>query len=771
MIDPPPGLVGVRKTSPPGPLSIHGEGVFNGETKTLSSPGACDRALHARKLAAMTGWLNVLTPPWGEVLPNPIPTPPRGTAVSFAEKNAAQAKAIMARVGPHMEALAVIADRVNQKDTAKKVREQIAGLTSDTFNLIILGRFRNGKSTFLNAMLCELTHPVPGLGGLGGPMPVSYNPTTAVLTAIAYGETPSVSVRKAGGRTEEWSLEKYLDESKIKRDPEENERFFKDIEQFEAKFPSKTLQSGITMWDGPGTDDISERTEIVTAASNKCDSAIVLLRSDSLGGQDERKFIQSLYDCELKDLFFVVNRRDGRAVDDDMKQEAWNRIAHMVQGGPKWTGQDPATRHIYFVDAKAALDARLSGDHAKLVDSGMVEFEGRLLDFLEREKRAIHLERFVSGVNRHAQRIDETIAKLIPGLKVQADDFMRRYQQLQPELEALKKKVDEVPRIAGRYRDLAAADLEASLRKVVNDLIRDLPDELAAKKIEAVDDAFWSRPFIGMLKKKVYQQTADAAKSICDARFDAWKDAPSPRPGAQQVMDRVVERMVEEISEQVRDIKSRYDRVQVQLTGLSPAELGQTGGPGGEWGKRVLAGAFSLISPDYGISFMNEGMKGLGKSVLLHFGVGALVGFLGGPIGWAIAAAVAAGMIRTAIFAPDQIKKQVAKEVTDGLLNGAPATKDKPAQPGLRELADQLAPKLREKVGEFFDTLETGLRQAVAIEVEAEEATIREQLANASKGAEEKQLILTTLGEFRQHIANSRAGLEQAIELVRQGRA
>lgn len=694
--------------------------------------------------------------------------------MSFAEKNAAQAKKIVDSVVPHMEALAAVGDRVNQKDTARKIREQIAGLQSDTFNLIILGRFRNGKSTFLNAMLCELTHPVPRLDESGGPMPVSYNPTTAVLTAINYGPTPSVRVKMTGGREEHWSLEKYLTESKIKRDPEENDRFFKDIERFEAVFPSKTLQSGITMWDGPGTDDISERTEIVTAASNQCDSAIVLLRSDSLGGQDERRFIQSLYDCELKDLFFVVNRRDGRAVDDDMKQEAWNRIAHMVQGGPKWTGQDPAGRHIYFVDAKAALDARLGNDQAKLVASGMVEFETRLLDFLEREKRGIHLERFVSGVNRHAQRIDESIVRLIPGLKVQADDFLRRYQSLQPELAELKRKVDEVPRIARRYRDLAVANMDASFRQAVNGLIRDLPAELAAKPIPSVDDAnIFGRIAVGLRKKKVYDETAAAAKGVCDSHFRRWREAPKSEPGAQQVMDRLVEQMVEEVSDQIRDIQQRYDRVQFVLTGLDPADLAQKGGPAtpGEWGKRILGGAFSLISPDYGLSFMNEGIRGLGKSVLLHAGIGFLVGALGGPVGWALAAAIAAGLVRTAIFAPGRIKEQVRQEVVEAYLNGAPAAEGKPAQPGLREIADVQGPTLRDGVMKFFDTLEEGLRLSIGQEVESEEASIREQLANASKGAEEKQALMKGYEQCRESIAKSRAALEQAIIAVRTGRA
>lgn len=694
--------------------------------------------------------------------------------MSFAEKNAAQAKRILDNVGPHMEAIATIGDRVNQKETARQIREQIAGLMSDTFNLIILGRFRNGKSTFLNAMLCELTHPVPGLGGLGGPMPVSYNPTTAVLTAINYGPAPSVLVRKAGGRTEQWSLEKYLEESKIKRDPDENEQFFKDIEQFEAQFPSKTLQSGITMWDGPGTDDISERTEIVTAASNKCDSAIVLLRSDSLGGQDERKFIQSLYECELKDLFFVINRRDGRAVDDDMKQEAWNRIVHMVQGGPKWTGQDLAGKHIYFVDAKAALEGRLAGDHAKLAASGMVEFEARLLEFLEKEKRAVHLERFVSGVNRHAQRIDESVAKLIPGLKVQADEFMRRYESLKPELDALRKKVDEVPRIVRRYRDLAASDLEASFRKAVNDLIRDLPAELAKKPIPAIDDAnVLMRMVINFKKKKAYEETSAAATGICKERLKGWADAPKTQPGSQQVMDRLIARMEEEICEQIYNIKQRYDRAQHLLTGLDPSAVAVGGGgtTNADWAKRILGGALAVVAPDYGVSFMNEGVKGLGKSFAVHMGVGLLVLGLGGPVGWAFAAGVAAGLIRTALFAPEKMKEQVRVQVSDTFINGVPAGKDAPAQPGLRHLADNTAPAIQARVAETFDKLEVALRQTVSVEVESEEAAIKLQLANATKGAEEKQALLKGYEACRQTIASCRAALEQAIVVVRTGRA
>ena len=55
-----------------------------------------------------------------------------------------------------------------------------------------------------------------------------------------------------------------------------------------------------------------------------------------------------------------------------------------------------------------------------------------------------------------------------------------------------------------------------------------------------------------------------------------------------------------------------------------------------------------FLSPDYGVAFMNEGIGGLGKSMLVHGGVVPLVLFFGGPMGWAIAAGIAAGGLHRA---------------------------------------------------------------------------------------------------------------------------
>ena len=146
--------------------------------------------------------------------------------------------------------------------------------------------------------------------------------------------------------------------------------FFKDIVRFEVRFPSRTLQSGITILDTPGTADVRERTQVVEELIGRVDAAIVLLRSDVLVGEDEQKFIQFLRESGLTELFFVINRRDGRVVDEDLKQEAWYRIVELCLKGPRYAGQDLHQQRIWFVDARAALEGRLMKDRARSSNRG-----------------------------------------------------------------------------------------------------------------------------------------------------------------------------------------------------------------------------------------------------------------------------------------------------------------------------------------------------------------------------------------------------------------
>src|SRR6185295_5878967 len=124
-------------------------------------------------------------------------------------------------------------------------------LEADNFRLIIVGRFKNGKSTLMNALLGRTTHPVAGLADGHGPMATNDLPTTATLTEIKYSETPYVRKWLFDDTSEEWSFADYHRNARVRMDEEENDAFFRNIKNFEVGYPAELCQQGVIMLDSP----------------------------------------------------------------------------------------------------------------------------------------------------------------------------------------------------------------------------------------------------------------------------------------------------------------------------------------------------------------------------------------------------------------------------------------------------------------------------------------------------------------------------------------
>ena len=162
--------------------------------------------------------------------------------------------------------LASLASSLDMKETTARLEQTAERLASDTFQIIVAGRFKNGKSTLLNALLGRTTRPVPELGVGQGPMPSGELPCTATLTSIHYAERPWVRAWGFDGSSEEWSIEKYRREGTVRENESDTRDFFRKIREFEMGFPAELCQSGVTVIDSPGTDDIPERTEVTRQA-------------------------------------------------------------------------------------------------------------------------------------------------------------------------------------------------------------------------------------------------------------------------------------------------------------------------------------------------------------------------------------------------------------------------------------------------------------------------------------------------------------------------
>ena len=88
-------------------------------------------------------------------------------------------------------AMAAAARELSLDRQAGSLEEDAALLAKEKFELVVVGEFSRGKSTFINAMLGRTI------------LPVSKNPTTTVISKIVYGGQPAYTLHSKTGQPDQ----------------------------------------------------------------------------------------------------------------------------------------------------------------------------------------------------------------------------------------------------------------------------------------------------------------------------------------------------------------------------------------------------------------------------------------------------------------------------------------------------------------------------------------------------------------------------------------
>ncbi len=256
-------------------------------------------------------------------------------------------------------------------------RRQLADLAgrleAERFHLAVLGQFKRGKSTLLNALLGEEI------------LPSAILPVTALPTVIEAGKVRQARVRLAhdGGEPEVVEcedddltafLDRYVNES---RNPENR----MGVEEIEVALPAELLHRGVVLIDTPGIGSVHRHNTVATLNFlAECDAALFTTSPDPPLTEVEVAFLEEVKG-KVPRLFFVLNKADY--LEEEERDEAVAFLRQMVE---RHTGlvADP----LFVVSAKRGLAARLRGDEAGWRASGMAELEAALVRFLTEEKQA-----------------------------------------------------------------------------------------------------------------------------------------------------------------------------------------------------------------------------------------------------------------------------------------------------------------------------------------------------------------------------------------------
>jgi hypothetical protein len=288
-----------------------------------------------------------------------------------------------------------VARVLEHDEEADRFTEILRGIYTDTIRMIVMGRFKAGKSTLSNALLVTSTNRAQG-SEHKGPLVTDMLPSTAALTCVTYSESPWAKAYMFDGDVQQWTWERYLDESPLGIDEEENWRRLGKLREFEIGYPSQLCHAGVVVFDTPGLDDNPLRTQVTLEASKRSDVALFIASSNALLGQSEMSEMGELRSMGIP-TFLVVNMYAGLKPDERIRTFVWNRFVRDHLGGAPYEGQPLSSQGTYFVDAHSALLAKVAGDESRILASGLKDLEEGLAHLLTVDRERLLLRRWITA--------------------------------------------------------------------------------------------------------------------------------------------------------------------------------------------------------------------------------------------------------------------------------------------------------------------------------------------------------------------------------------
>jgi GTPase SAR1 family protein len=331
-------------------------------------------------------------------------------------------------------------------DLIEKVR-------SNTFNLVVVGQFKRGKTSLINALLGADI------------LPVAVVPLTSIVTIMTWGDALRVTVYFNDCRTAEIRPEHLVEYVTEKGNP----RNTKNVREVVITYPSPYLEDGVRLIDTPGVGSIYQHnTDVAYQYLPKSDAALFLLSVDQPMSKAELDFLNDVKEYSNK-IFFVLNKADTLRENDLRESIEFSR-----NGLKEAMGSEVK---LFPVSARLALEGTAVKSDELIQKSMLSPFSIDLTRFLMEEKGNV----LILSVTNNLLR---SIAQARLELELELKSLTTPLGELQKKIQAFENKKGEVAQVKrdfdilleGEVSRLAKGGLEDDLQRCVRDL---LPNEQA----------------------------------------------------------------------------------------------------------------------------------------------------------------------------------------------------------------------------------------------------------------------------------------------------
>jgi small GTP-binding protein len=251
------------------------------------------------------------------------------------------------------------------REDTQTISKLIQRLENKEFNLAILGKFKRGKSSLINALIGKEI------------LPTSILPLTSIPTFICYGEEKKIHVSFLDGAArqddyDENTLANYVTEEK-------NPSNEQGVSEVKLSYPAKILQKGVVIIDTPGIGSIYvHNTESTMEFLPQCDAALFVLSVDPPLTEAEFNFLK-IVKTKVPSLIFILNKMDYLDLKDQKKAlEFFEKILR-----ERLNIND---LQLFCMSAKQGMQATKENNELLLKTSGLFYLQEYLSDFLVNKK-------------------------------------------------------------------------------------------------------------------------------------------------------------------------------------------------------------------------------------------------------------------------------------------------------------------------------------------------------------------------------------------------
>ncbi len=639
-----------------------------------------------------------------------------------------------------------IFNQLNMGEEATNLETLSVRLKQDTFKIMVVGEFKRGKSTFINALLGEKL------------LPATSVPCTAVITEVKWGDNkeallyfrqplpeplseglpPTVVEYLAQHHTDSLppmkiNAEELNDYVKI-LDPAKDQK--RSVAQtpyakVDIMWPLPLCANGIEIIDSPGLNEHGARTKITSEYLRNTDAVLFVMSCIALAGESEMNFINNyLHNSGHENIFFLCNRINQVEPDED-KQTIIDYGINVLEDKTA-LGRDG----IFFFSALDALEGRLDNDEERIRESGILDIETNLTRFLVEQRGKIKL---LQPANNLKQLIQKAQNEVIPTqynmLEQDITSLQAKYEEVKPLFEDAERKRQQ---IMGKI-NVGCADLKDDVRRQakswVDNTVHQIPDWIIEMEIEnslelwkTSDD---SAIPIGHKKQaeNLIHEVAEKLIERLENEYFSWCNND-----LQPFVTGKINTIFDDTEVNIQSFLIRIQEIRQTIAGISNTEkvsLDQASGI-----ERILAAAGGLMVGGVGSAFVGGtfGYKEMAKSLVPNVAVG-LVLILGlGVINPAILipALLGTGLVQnlwTLKRSNDKIVSEIANQIALEL-----KTKSE-------DIANKIAEFIEKEIMEIAQPLEQGMAHEINSIREQVEVALKEKETGEAYASAKRELL------------------------------